>query len=124
MASRIHVFDFDGDGLFWGQSAFGPVGAAAARGCEAHNDAAPQADRPEDSFAPVEPPTVRSARSWLELESESESAEPSADGSGIVVVTREIAEAIAVEEDEPCPETLRSPVSTGVSTTPRRTRVA
>lgn len=136
MASRIHVLDPDGDALFWGQSAIGP-----ARGADAPA-AGDRADRTEDSeetFAPSEPPTVRSARSWIEPHVSvaepifaGETGEipiaplmtdPMTDASGIVV-RQQLEEPIVVDEDEPCPETLRSPVSTGVSTTPRRTRVA
>ncbi len=118
MASRIQVFGCDDDALFWDPR---PLDDAAAR----HDEPVTES----------EPPTVRSAREILDVFPSELPAQP--DGSGIVSVqTPEQAGAVLedvdvdievsfeLDEEEPCPETLRSPVSDGVSPSVRRARVA
>ena len=107
MATRIHVHDDVGASLFWGDSAL-VCGA-------------------EDAPPSSEVPTVRSAPS-AELEGrhhqsgEHPCARPAADVDG---TDDRSPPSISVEvDDEPCPETLRSPVSEGVSPGVRRPRVA
>lgn len=113
MASQNHAFGID-DPFVWGAST------------------------PDDGSVDVpveldlEPATVRSARPAAEAFEPF----PIADGSGIVAVqtrtdaedTLSLLDALDIPvdeaEDEPCPETLRSPVSSGVSTNVRRARVA
>lgn len=114
MANRIHVLDDFGGALFWGESAL--VCDADERDERAE---APSSEVPTARSAPV-PPLE------LELELEESGEHPCA------VPAADFAEArddgptsIPIElDEEPCPETLRSPVSDGISPSVRRPRVA
>lgn len=122
MASRFQVLDPFGDALLGGGC---EDALAAGRG----SDPPPPLDEEPWTVSPGtdsgEPVTVRSARPELPVE-----VDPLAESGEVLrVAAEEIAVEVELvheedEEEEPCPETLRSPVSEGVSTNVQRSRVA
>jgi hypothetical protein len=124
MASRFQVFDPFGDALLGGGR---EDALAAGRG----GDRPPLSSEEPWTVSPrtdsAEPVTVRSARPERDDEIPVEVDPLAESGEVLRVAAEEIAvevELVHEEEEEPCPQTLRSPVSEGVSTNVQRSRVA